>query len=122
MIDSSVTCAPITARAFGAGSHDSYVGPQSQQNVPRTDAPVNGPVSVGCQRQRSTGNKEIYSDKPGDMVQAAITCIQAKTRDFIFVSGTKRRFILLPNREKLSAFSGCVTGRQESDSRIKSPK
>lgn len=56
------------------------------------------------------------------MVQAAITCIQAKIRDFIFVSGTKRRFILLSNRDKLSAFSGYVTGHRESDSRIKSPQ
>lgn len=60
LTDTSVTCVSITARAFGgAESHDVSFVPQSQPVVFRTDAAVNGPVSVGCQLQSSTGKEEI---------------------------------------------------------------
>lgn len=60
LTDTSVTCVSVTARAFGgAESRDVSFVPQWQPVVYRTDAPVNGPVSVGCQLQSSTGKKEI---------------------------------------------------------------
>lgn len=110
----------ITARAVGAESHDVSFVPQSQPVVYRTDAAVNGPVSVGCQLQSRQVRKK-YNNRPGNIVNAVISCVSgghaAKYAMLSSFQRPKRTHFPVESRQA-NAFSGCVTGHRVSGNRI----